>query len=343
MDWHVLDDLDHDTPAKSGLATLLSDMRKPMRNALILVAACWILSVIAWAGELAGYRLVVASFRTGDTELFIVDPDTGDARNLRRSPGSGERYPSWSPDGRVVAFNSNRDGTHNLYLIGADGSNVRQFTHEKPGIDAGMQSWTADGRWIYFGLFGGGAPRMCRIHADGSGFEVIGHGGIDPAVSPDGSTIVYAREVRGGHCLFAADGSGGHERQLTSRPNPFAGVHATWTPDGRHVIHADAAGDALELFRCDPNNGETKQLTSFGKGQAATSPAVSPDGKWISFRLCDEIYWRDGKTSARAYNERRGDKRPVWIMGIDGSNPRVVEPLHFQTTIDGSRSPWMPK
>jgi hypothetical protein len=64
--------------------------------------------------------------------------------------------------------------------------------------------------------------------------------------------------------------------------------------------------------------------------------------KWISFRLCDEIYWRDGKSSARAYKERRADKRPVWVMGIDGSNPHVIESLHYQTTIDGSRAPWRP-
>src|SRR5262249_43989951 len=71
-------------------------------------------------GELAGHELLVATFRTGDTEIFIVDPDTGDARNLTRSPRSQERYPSWSPDGKWVAFNSDRDGTFNLYVIGAD-------------------------------------------------------------------------------------------------------------------------------------------------------------------------------------------------------------------------------
>jgi hypothetical protein len=65
--------------------------------------------------------------------------------------------------------------------------------------------------------------------------------------------------------------------------------------------------------------------------------------KWISFRLCDEIYWRDGKSSERAYRERRADKRPVWVMGFDGSNPHVIESLHYQTTIDGSRAPWRPK
>jgi TolB protein len=287
-----------------------------------------------------GFRLAVASFRTGDTEIYVVDPDRGDARNLTRSPNSSERYPSWSPDGSMVAFNSDRDGTHNLYLIDADGSNLRQLTHEKRGIEAGMQSWTADGLWIYFGLFGGGPPRMCRIQPDGTGFQVVGEG-IDPAVSPDGKTVVFARQVPKGHCLFAMDADGTKIRRLTEDANPWAGVHATWTPDGKRIIYADRAGPSLELFSVGPDGNDSKQLTKLGG--AATSPAVSPDGKWISFRFCDEIYWRDGKASERAYKERRADKRPVWVMGIDGSDPHVIEPLHYQTTIDGSRASWGPK
>jgi TolB protein len=311
-----------------------------MRNALAFVGCGLALAASCRAGEPIGISMVVATFRTGDTELFIVDPDTGDARNLTRSPGSSERYPSCSPDGSLVAFNSNRDGTHNLYLINADGSGLRQLTHEKKGVEAGMQSWTADGRWIYFGLFGGGPPRMCRIRPDGSGFKIVGQG-IDPAISPDGKTIVFARALKDGHHLFAMDEDGSHVRQLTAQGNAWAGVHAAWTPDGQRIIYADQVGDALELFSCRPDGSEAKQLTRLGT--AATSPAVSPDGQWISFRLCDEIYWRDGQTSERAYKERRADKRPVWVMRSDGSDPHVIEPLRYQTTIDGSRAPWRPK
>jgi hypothetical protein len=294
----------------------------------------------AGRGELAGYQLLVASFRTGDTEIFLVDPDTGDARNLTRSPKSRERYPSWSPDGKRVAFNSDRDGTFNLYVMDSDGSNWRQLTHEKRGVEAGMQSWTADGKWIYFGLFGKGEPRMCRIAPDGSHFQEIGKG-IDPAVSPDGKTVVFARQHKDGHYLYAMDADGTNERRLTTKGNAFAGVHAAWSPDGKWIVYADQVGGALELFRMDADGKNVRQLTKFG--QAATSPAVSPDGKWISFRLCDEIFWRDGKSAERAYRERRADKRPVWVMAADGSNPHILEPLHYQTTIDGSRAPWRPK
>jgi TolB protein len=311
-----------------------------MKRTAIVLAAFAFLAGPSRAEELQGLEVVTVSFRTGEVELFAVDPVRGDARNLSRSPQSKERYPACSFDGAHIAFNSDRDGTHNLYLMDADGANVRQLTHEKRGIEAGMPSWTADGRWIYFGLFGGGPPRMCRIHPDGSGFKVIGEG-IDPAISPDGKWVAFARQQEDGHHLWVMSPDGGNARSLTKKGNAWAGVHACWTPDGRAILFADRVGTALELFRCDFPSAAIVQLTHLGG--AVTSPSVSPDGKWISFRLCDEVYWRDSQSSQRAYKERRADKRPVWIMGIDGSHPHVLEPLHYQTTIDGSRAPFRKK
>ena len=311
-----------------------------MVHALVALSTLAALGQIGRGADPGNGHIIACSFRTGDTELFVVDPSSGDSRNLTRSPDSKERYPSCSTDGSKVAFNSDRDGTHNLYVIDLDGSNLRQLTREKRGVEAGMSSWTADGRWIYFGLFGGGPPRMCRIRPDGSEFKVVGEG-IDPAVSPDGGTIAFARSLPMGHCLFAMDADGSNVRRLTDKENPWAGVHPTWTPDGQHIIYADAVGGALELFGCDPDGKGATQLTRLGG--ASTSPSVSPDGKLVSFRLCDEVYWKDKATSERAYKERRADKRPVWVVGIDGSAPHVIEPLHYQATIDGSRAPWNPR
>lgn len=292
--------------------------------------------LMALIADTPGYRILWTTLRTGDAEIFAVDTTTGDTVNLTRTPNASERYPSWSPDGKRIAFNSDRDGTHNLYVMNADGNEVRQLTHEKAPVVAGMSSWTGDGQWIYFGLFGRKNPEMCRIRPDGSGFSVIGTG-IDAAVSPDGKTIAYAKATARGHLLFAADADGKNERQLTQQENPYAGVHCAWTPDGRHIVFADRVGEALELFMIDPDGSNLRQLTKLN--QAATSPAVSPDGQWITFRLCDEIYWRSPETSKKAYAEKRADKRPVWIMSIDGSNPHVLELLHYGTTIDGSRAP----
>ncbi len=289
--------------------------------------------------ELENFELLVISNRTGGNEVFAVNPATGDARNLTRHPGSSERYASWSPDGSQVAFTSDRDGAYNLYLMDCNGGHLRQLTYEPIGMIAGMQSWTADGTWIYFGLFGKPDPLMCRIAPDGSNFSIIGSG-VDPAVSPDGRTIVFARNLADGHCLFRMETDGTGLRQLTYNENPWAGVHASWIPDGIGFLYADRIDGALELFRSDPDGLGIAQLTHFEAGSACTSPAASPDMRWIAFRRCDEIFWRDPQSSERAYREQRVDKRPVWLMRIDGSDPRLIEPLQYQISIDGSRPCW---
>src|SRR5215467_1307979 len=100
------------------------------------------------AGDLAGYKLLVTSVRTGDTEIFVVDPETGDAQNLSRSPSSEDRYPCWSPDGTQVAFTSNRQGPYSLYVMNADGSNVKRLVYND--AICYMPSWqrTAEGEKI---------------------------------------------------------------------------------------------------------------------------------------------------------------------------------------------------
>ena len=152
-----------------------------------------------------------------------------------------------------------------------------------------MSSWTADGRWIYFGLFGGGPPRMCRIRPDGTEFKVVGEG-IDPAVSPDGRTIAFARSLPKGHCLFAMDADGSNVRQLTRKGNPWAGVHAAWTPDGRQIVYSDAVTRRgvvplrARVRRRHPTD------TPRGRLHLTFRVPVREGGR---FRLCDEVDRRD--------------------------------------------------
>ena len=84
-------------------------------------------ATIAFGAELAGHKFLLTSVRTGDTEVFVVDPETGDARNISRSPKSEDRYPCWSPGGKQVCFMSDREGTTNLWVCNADGSKVRRL------------------------------------------------------------------------------------------------------------------------------------------------------------------------------------------------------------------------
>lgn len=288
--------------------------------------------------ELADYALVTTSIRTNDTEVFVVNPVTGDAFNLTRAPRSEERYPSWSPDGRQVVFTSDRvDGvTFDLYIVNADGTRLRQVTHLAKGSVAYWPSWTGDGRWVYFNE--GNTSMIGRVHPDGTGLAMVA-AGRDGNISPDGRTIVYTeRGPRGGWGVFTMNADGGNRRQIVPNESTIGGVAPAWSFDGRRIAYSGQVGEFAEIFACDADGAHHTQLTHLNK--ISSSPAFSPDGRYLTFRVTDFAYWREEGAKHAAYTEKAADKRPVYLMRHDGADVRVIDVLHYQSAIDGSRAEW---
>jgi TolB protein len=301
-----------------------------------------LLAVIAFAmsdptPDLKGHQFLVTSVRTGDTEIFLVDPNTGDATNLTRSPASEDRYPCWSPDGRRFAFTSDRDGAVNLYVADIDGKNVRRLTELKPPAVAYMPSWVGDR--IVFGLHDARAE-IASVESDGGTMRTLGPG-HDPVLSPDGKRIAFTGEAPGGVTVFVMDADGSRRRQIVKQANSWGAVFPDWSPDGKSLVYAFKVGEGLELFTVAADGEPApRQLTRLGG--VSTPAAWSPDGAWISFRHTDEAYWRDPERTKKVYGERPGDKRPVWVVRADGAAAHVVECLRYQCAMDGSRAAWRP-
>lgn len=94
-----------------------------------------------------GERIVFASNRDDDFEIYVMRRDGSGSRRLTRSPGI-DMHPSFSPDGEHIAFTSNRDGNHELYLMRADGTEPRRLT-QNPERDE-HATWHPDGRRLLF-------------------------------------------------------------------------------------------------------------------------------------------------------------------------------------------------
>jgi TolB protein len=298
-------------------------------------AVAWVMSSgFAAAGDLSGHKFLVTSVRTGDTEVFVVDPETGDAINLSRSPKSEDRYPCWSPDGGRVAFISDRAGGANLFVMDADGGNVKQLTRT-PAV-CYMPSWV--GERIVLGMHGA-RPEMASLRDDGTDLKMLGEG-HDPCLSPDGKKIVYTGPCPGGVTVFAMNADGSNKRQLVKEANPWGAIFPSWSPDGKQIVYSFKVGDSLELFVVDAGGSNRRQLTHLGK--IATPAAWSPDGRWISFRLTDERYWSNPERMKQVYAQRPGDKRPVWVIRPDGGDAHIIESLRYQCAMDGSRAAWKP-
>lgn len=103
-----------------------------------------------------GGRIAFVSDRNGTWDIWVMDAEGSDPRNLTDSPAS-DMNPRWSPDGSRIAFKSDRTGTHEIWVMDADGSDPRRVT-DAPGSEVQIQ-WSPDGRWLAF----------TRVLGDGAG------------------------------------------------------------------------------------------------------------------------------------------------------------------------------
>ena len=143
--------------------------------------------------------------------------------------------PSWSPDGRRLVFQSEREGHTQLYVIGADGSGERRLTWSL-GEDT-HPAWSPDGGWILFDSDRDGVWNLYAVQPDGTGERRLTHPGPTPTEefarhpgwSPDGKRIVFQRLV-GFHVseITLMDPDGGGQRSLTT--GGWSDSSPSWQP-----------------------------------------------------------------------------------------------------------------
>jgi TolB protein len=273
--------------------------------------------------------------------VFVADPTTGDLFNVTRSPKSEDRYPCWSPDAKQICFASDREGATNLWICNVDGSKVRRLN--RTSAVCYMPSWqkTPRGERIVFGKHGA-KPEMASIEPDGTEEQILGEG-HDPTLSPDGMRICYTgHPPEGGVTVYVMDWNGTNPRRILQTTSQVGATFPNWSPDSRQIVYSFPVGDALELFIISADGTDNHQLTRFGVTSVCTPSAWSPDGQWISFRRTDERYWSNPERVSKVYAEKPADKRPVWVIHPDGSEAQVIDPLHYQMAMDGSRASWKP-
>jgi len=160
-------------------------------------------------------------------------------------PGA-EAQPSLSPDGRSVAFVSNRDGHYDIYVGLITGGSLVRITND-PNLKA-RPRWSPDGTKIAYsrlnesGLWDiwevpalGGTPRRLILNA------------MDPAWSADGRSLAYANNSTGS--IWIADSSGQNARALTQPQLPWVEFDPSFSPDGRRLAFVFKAGGPLANWR----------------------------------------------------------------------------------------------
>ena len=216
-----------------------------------------------------------------------------------------EQQPRFSPDGKRIAFTSDRGGGDNIWIMNVDGSDKRQLTREDFRL-LNQPSWSPDGRfiiakkhfttgrslgtgevWIYHVSGGGGVPLVKRAS------ETLQKELGEPIYAPDGKSFYYTRNITAGPVFEYAQNSN---------------------------------TDLFDIERYDLETGEvTKAVTGAG---GSVRPTPSPDGRMIAFvrreRAKSKLYVKDLVSGAerKVYDALDQDVQETWA--VNGVYPNMA-------------------
>jgi dipeptidyl aminopeptidase/acylaminoacyl peptidase len=294
--------------------------------------------------------------------VYVI-PSGGGTPKLISDAKHQDNSPMWSPDGKSIAYLSNRDGgAHQIYLYDVAAGTSRKLRDLAGG--AGSVKWLPDSS---------GLVVVSDIYPDC---------GVDPACIKDKTTaeasaptkarvltsLLYRhwkawQEPTRSHILYVPL-NGGAVRDLTPGAfdaPPFSlggGDEFDVSPDGRELVFARDTSDHPELstnadlFLVPIAGGEAKRITT--RGGADTSPAYSPDGRWIAYRSQARPGYESDQWELWLYDRQSGTSHRIgadfsnWIESVtwtpDSKSMYIIAPsmgrdMLYEVTLDGKFSP----
>jgi TolB protein len=229
---------------------------------------------------------ILASIAEGGySHLFAYQP--GSPPLLRLTNGAWDDItPAASPDGRLVAFASNRDGQWDLYTLDLQSGDIKRMT-DTPQYD-GAPTFSPDGRWLAYETLvddGGGLEIYVQPVDQSSPAQRLTDdpaADTNPAWSPGGRQIAFVSNRSGDEEIWLADLDHADGRFTNlSRNQDAADTSPAWSPDGSQIAWASAGLNGISSILSSPPQGDPSTDNpprTLGSGNQA---AWSPDGKTI--------------------------------------------------------------
>ena len=263
-----------------------------------------------------GKRLAFAILQqNADLWKLPVSPETGGATGAPKEVVASTREESrgaWSPDGGRIAFNSDRGGDMNVWILTAADGTPRQLT-KGPGGDY-QPEWSPDGKRVTFFSARSGNADIWVADVDSGALTQLTRSPsieINPFYSPDGSKIAYQSDQSGRLEVWVMSASGSDSRQLSR--GGVSGHFLRWTPDGKSILFRCPCGGTPQTLRASLS-GEEPQ--SVGETAGGAHLSLSPDGSRIMDVLAHKTLWVSPLGG-----------KPEKVFAFDDSDSRIDYPV----------------
>jgi serine/threonine protein kinase/Tol biopolymer transport system component len=230
---------------------------------------------LAWTPD---GRVVYVSEENGNADIWSMNSDGSDRKQLTTDPHR-DSAPDVSPDGRYIAFASNRANTENIWIMNADGSNQRRLTTH---LIERNPVFSGDSKWVYFVGWQTGKQSIWKINIDGGEpIQVTPDLCNSPAISPDGKWLAYRTFEK----IVIVPSEGGSPVKSID----VVGSQHRWMPDGQaltflcgHCRLSSSVSIWANIWKQPLDGGAPQQLTDFLSNGVIFIYAWSRDGKQLA-------------------------------------------------------------
>ncbi len=270
-------------------------MGHAMANAVIL-------SVTGKKG-IFGSQIAAVGSQSGNKEIYVLDIDGHGVTNVTRN-GSINLSPSWSPDGRSLAWTSYKKSNPDLYVKDL-GSGRTRVVSNKRGINT-SPAFHPSGKSIALTRSADGDSDVFIVDANsGEQLQQVTKGGgidVSPNFSSDGGLLAFASERSGGSQVYINDMATGDSKRVTF-VGDFNGDPVI-SPDGTKLAFVARSSGGFDVLVCDIDGRNPIRITQdMGDNE---DPSWSPDSTYLIF------------------SSTRNGRSEIWLSTADGRHQMPI-------------------